>query len=128
MTTIIQIKKLTNMWESSLTRKWREMTTNNLVIQNNSYNSSETPNIVYQFKRTFWNDIYIGVTRMSMRKRLYQHSYNCSIKSHYQIKHNKKTRKGWTISKYRNITQRKRLPETAYKRMSSHTKRKAANQ
>ena len=39
------------------------------------------------------NDVYIGVTQASKRKRLNQHSYNSNIKSHYQIKHNKKLEK-----------------------------------
>ena len=75
---------------------YKNMKTNNLVIKNNPYNALEpleTPNIVYKFKCVSCNDTYIGVTRVSLRKRLNQHSYNGSIKSHYQIKHNKKIEK-----------------------------------
>ena len=72
------------------------MKTRNLVIKNNLYSSLETleiQNIVCKFNCASSNGVYIGVTRVSLRKRFNQQLYNSSRKSYYHIKHFKKIEK-----------------------------------
>ena len=67
--------------------------TSNSIIKNNSRTITpvlQTTNVVYKFTCNFQNckSEYIGLTQLTLEKRLTAHYYKGSIKNHYQQCHN----------------------------------------